>query len=805
MSVPAILQNKPLRRPTNMNIQSEILYPIQFNQHSTRFVFDNKGVLDSNSRINLAVSINKTAQQDSAVVDVPVLVADAIGVASCDFVELEINALRIGADIVSVAGSNAGGTTVNFLKTALAPVITDGLKVGDFLVNYAISNGTQASTITEINTSDATNTVITVAPALGAAVATAAAIRFYSRTKYVVDALGSDDPSSVKDYYKGLMVKLGLATPNQTGATTAPAAAEMVQGRITGYTSSGEAGGNILTVGELFKCADGTTALDDALKKLGNIGLNAEQKQGCIYNPYSIVLGAAMAKTDGHWNGYDCVASTNVLPTAQGVIVHRYYADGATALTDAPKYHIKVLKPVARVAYLSTDANNFKLGWVQSPGTGGATSVVMRLFAQQIKGMMPISTGVSSLIKRAVLTIGGREVSSLDSVGHFNTITNLLNSTEYRQKVLRPLEGVNDGMTFRSSQDEEQGFIGLIDGNATDTATISIPASLELGGTLATTPRFSIPLSNLIPMMRGVKLPLFAINQEVSLLIEWAEDKDGHRICSQQPSGHTYEKTTIHEEECFMMCDYLYFEEEMGMIMNEIEQNDWSLPYEDVITIDAQLSAIADPGGTTPHNFTKTETNTLLYLGGKSVRSIIIQKQSDNATALNIGNNRLEGVYNSRGFQRPETYNLMIDNKPFYDNDLTLNGLHYQELSRCFDTHLQVPNARYSMADMVDGNFDYIRGGDSGYITNKKFLGLERGVGIEQSRALTGNQNYFGINLGNQAGMGVKMSNLPVIFRHITERKATNDEYNDPITYKFYATIKRGMGIRRGGMVMVSD
>ena len=44
MSVPSILQNKPLRRPVDMNIQSEILYPIQFNQHSTRFVFDNKGI-----------------------------------------------------------------------------------------------------------------------------------------------------------------------------------------------------------------------------------------------------------------------------------------------------------------------------------------------------------------------------------------------------------------------------------------------------------------------------------------------------------------------------------------------------------------------------------------------------------------------------------------------------------------------------------------------------------------------------------------------------------------------------------------
>ena len=109
------------------------------------------------------------------------------------------------------------------------------------------------------------------------------------------------------------------------------------------------------------------------------------------------------------------------------------------------------------------------------------------------------------------------------------------------------------------------------------------------------------------------------------------------------------------------------------------------------------------------------------------------------------------------------------------------------------------------MADMVDSDFDFDRDTADGYITDKRFGGVETGINIPQSRALTGNQNYFGINLGNAAGMGVKISNLPLIFRHALERKSTNEEYSDAIQYKFYATVKRGMAVRQGGMVMVSD
>ena len=800
MSVPSILQNKPLLHPTDMNIQSEILFPIQFNQRSTRFVFDNKGVLDSNSRINLAITINDTPSSDYEGGETAEMVSDTVAVPTGDSAEFEITAVQYknSGDTAILAAS--GTTTTAVLTTGdLTDITTAGLSVGDQIYNYS-SGITQISTITGI---DAATFTITFAPPL-TAVAGTNEVRFFSRTTYDIKVDAASDnvsPSSVGAYYVGQKVRLGL---NDAGAT-ALVSTGIVQADIIAYTSS-TAFGSVITIdpATLVLASDGTTALGDIQNKLtltGDAGLN---KKGSIYNPFSVVLATDQEKKDGFWDGYVMTAEGNVSPEVS-VRVLKYYKTSASAISSGLKDGIKVINPSDRTAYLVRTAEDFGAGWVLQIGTGGVSVITFSLTEQHTKGMLPISTGVSSLIRRAVLTIGGREVSSLDAVGHFNTITNMLNSTEYRQKMLFHLEGVNDGMTFRDDALGSDGYIGLVDGDVLDEDLITIPKALEISNTLATTPRFSIPLSNLIPMMKGVKLPLFAINQEVALLIEWAEDRDGHRIISHRPEGHLYAPTTISESECFMMCDYLYYDAEMMAIMKDIERNDWVLPYEDVITIDAQLSPIVEPTGETPNDFTRTETSTLLYLGGKTVRSIIVQKQSDNHTFTNIGNNKLEGVYNSRSFQRGETYNLLVDNNPFYDTDLTLNGLQYQELSRCFDTHLQIPNARYSMADMVDGDFDFNRDTADGYITDKRFGGVETGINIPQSRALTGNQNYFGINLGNAGGMGVKISNLPLIFRHTLERKSTNEEYSDAIQYKFYATVKRGMAVRQGGMVMVSD
>jgi hypothetical protein len=804
MSVPSILQNKPLLHPTDMNIQSEILFPIQFNQRSTRFVFDNKGVLDSNSRINLAVVIQpEPSSQTPAVLTEELATTDAERVRpiTSDYAQFETRAYRINGGAFPQFTA-ATVSTLDFTDAEILPELGDGLVVGDQILDVDNNN---MSTVTSI-VSSAGTTVVSVSPDLPVAPTPGGKVNFFSRGRYLIDedpATSNVPPSSVDDYYNGQMVRLGLTVNDNVY----PLQSDIVQARVLNYFSTGIAGQNVLTIDRttLVLASDGTSPLGDAQNILSMTGDVERTRLGCVYNPYSIVLGVAQAEVDGFWDGYFATASQNVSPEGTPIKVVKYWADGAVALAQGVAEGINVINPANRTAYLEREGRFFD-GWVVQVGTGGQTSVTMELGEQFIKGMLPISTGVSSLIRRAVLTIGGREVSSLDAVGHFTTITNLLNSQEHRQKILYHLEGVNDAMTFRDSAAGEDGYIGLVDGDIEDEVFITIPKALEIRDLVETTPRFSIALSSLIPMMKGVKLPLFAINQEVSLLIEWSADLDGHRIISHRPEGIGHIKTDIVESECFMMCDYLYYDKEMMAVMQEIQENDWVLPYEDVITIDAQLAALAEePSGATPFNFTRTSTDTLLYLGGKTVRSILVQKQSDNPTFTNIGNNKLEGIYNSRSFQRPETYNLLVDNVPFYDTDLTLNGLHYQEFARCFDTPLQIPNARYSMANMVNEDFDFDRNNADGYITDKPFGGVETTVDVSQSRALTGNQNYYGINLGNAAGIGVKMSNLPAIFRHTTQRKSTNEEWSDSILYKFYATIKRGMAIRQGGFVMTVE
>ena len=803
MSVPSILQNKPLRRPVDMNIQSEILYPIQFNQHSTRFVFDNKGILDSNSRINLAVSVNKleeitTGEEDSAVVAPTVVLPTTVDAGLFKGAQVELTS----GNITAIAGGST--TTAKFASVTIGDIKNKGVKVGD---QFAITVAGRLNEVSMITGISDTTDLITFSPAIATAVGVGNTAKIYSSTVFEVLTDAGATVSEVEDYYVNMYMRIGAGE----GDGTTAGANGITRGLITKYDTS--ATPNQITIGASQFAPDYPYRLNteadtlwvDANKQSLLLNTTGDNKLLCVYNPLTIVLPASLDEVEGYYNGYNLTAENNISPDNKKTTVIKYYQTKAEALADTGN-GFKMIDPPARVCYISKTFNAPNHGYSLVAGTGGATEITLHKHEVFASSMFPISTGVASLIKRAVLTVGGREVSSLDSVGHFNTITNMLNSTEYREKILFHLQGVNDGMVFGKDTQGLDGFIKLAHGKAIDGVLTTMPDALKLGGTLLTTPRFSLPLSDLIPMLRGVKLPLFAINQEVSLLIEWAEDINGHRIVQETEAGSTYEKTTIHESECYLMTDYLYYEAEMDAVLNEINGNDWTLPYEDVITIDAQLPALTQqPVGNTPLNYTKTETDTLLYLGGKTVRNLLIQKQSGNIHMTGgIGNNRLEGIYNSRGFQRPETFNLMIDNKPFYDNDITLGGLQYQELSRCFDTHLQIPFARYSLTNAVNDNYDLDRD-TGGYISNIKFLDAPHGgSAVPQSRALEGNQNYFGINIGNPSGNGEVMSPLPLIFRHTTERKATNSEWDDPITYKFYATIKRGLGIRRGGMVVVS-
>tara|TARA_R110002072_G_scaffold155457_1_gene305751 strand:- start:4851 stop:7355 length:2505 start_codon:yes stop_codon:yes gene_type:complete len=831
-----ILDNRPLSHPTDMNIQSEILHPIQFNQKSTKFVFDNKGVLDSNSRLNLAItraeqtSINVTGSGAAAVLGT--IATTNISVASMDSQEL----LGTQAPMLDVNGNSfraqATGSSSTAVKTLAADLeiiqvifgnkasnVTAAIAKGLQVANVTKSSGAGISLVTAI---DLTTGVITCDPALASGTPDNNDRIMLLQTDefWIAKGTGTMDVSTTENYYAGMEIYYQV---NDGGA----GAATIMKADIV---TSKE--GSLAGVGDriIITTTNRRLATNDAItagthNKLALMGvyfqntagdatgtLSANSKLLTIFNPHSATLavgaGEDGAQATGHWNGYALTTTGGTdLATIGGAstprtrkLIYRYFLTAAEAAAHTPDVNLHPLEGKPSIVYFTKASPK----WVVGPN---AQTYTMAKHEYPVTTMLPISTGVASLIKRAILTIGGREVSSLDEVGHFNTIKNLLNSTEHRQKIDFHIKGINDGMAYKKNVAGIDGFIGMK--LSSDTTEVGVPLQIKIQSTIGETPEFSLALSDLIPMLRGVKLPLFAMKQEVALFIEFSEDINGHRVCEELQSGYTYEKTTIHEESCFLMTDYLYYDEEIDALQTEINRGGWKMPYNDMITINSTLNKLAvEPAQASPHNFTKTETNTLLYLGGKTINSIIVQKQGGNADLLlNVGNNRLEGIYNSRGLQRPESYNLLVDNVPIYDSDIRLSGLQYQEFSRVYDNHLEIPFARYSLADVVNAEYNFVNR-DGGYITDQRFNDVSteplKEKGVRLCKALSGNQNYFGIRLSNGAGVGREMSNLPVIFRHITERKATNHEYSQTLHYKFFVDITKAMAID-GGIATMMD
>ena len=63
---------------------------------------------------------------------------------------------------------------------------------------------------------------------------------------------------------------------------------------------------------------------------------------------------------------------------------------------------------------------------------------------------------------------------------------------------------------------------------------------------------------------------------------------------------------------------------------------------------------------------------------------------------------------------------------------------------------------------------------------------------------MSGEQNWVGLELGNKGGEGRTLSNMPVEYRAVIERKGDNDEYDLDMTYRFFVITQKLLNIKNG-------
>lgn len=439
------------------------------------------------------------------------------------------------------------------------------------------------------------------------------------------------------------------------------------------------------------------------------------------------------------------------------------------------------------------------------------SQINLRQTCNQIGGVeqecyLPTSTAALAMIERAYLTIGGRRVSNLESVGHWNTWKRLHWSQEYREGVAKPKQGGDDcfygsaarGIAAASATainargfDSPYGTLGRrSDEYAKNAATGVMDSALtnrktDPGKIITSDPNTSpdvvVGLSQLIPFLIGVQLPLFAIREEVALVIEFSPDSTGHRFFIPAANAANFDtvKSTIVTNSVYLMADYLFFPDQLEMLTQEMMQGGgYDIPYDEIQVLEnTEPTLVAGQ-----HSF-----DSQLPLGGKKVKAVVMQQQQVDGANLSIDN---IGRYNSLGLRLGQSVNLFIDSTPFYNKNITNQSLMLQEANEVEGVPLQLPDYKWSWTNQVDA---------AG--ANSK-LGLsDRTMNGYANSVEAATAQFLGVKLCNASGQGIRISNLPMIWKRSATIAADDD--GKQFTLRFFCVTQRLLNISNGIVHMI--
>ena len=463
---------------------------------------------------------------------------------------------------------------------------------------------------------------------------------------------------------------------------------------------------------------------------------------------------------------------------------------------------------------VSINQNSVKFVFNRTGVLDSNSQINLRQTCNQILGaeqscVLPTATGALAMIERAYLTIGGRRVSTLERVGHYSTWKRLHWSQEYKEGIAKSKQGGDDCFYGSASRVIEaiappsltkvnaRGFASPygqlgrrsneyaktpLDGtmNATETDRQTL-LSRVITSDPTTSPDMACTISQFIPFLKGVQLPLFAIREEVALVIEFAPNTFGHRFVVPQATAANEANifSTIVTSEVYLMVDYLYFPDQLQMLTEEMMQGGgYDIEYDEIQVIENTENALVAG---------QTAVDIQLPLGGKKVKSVVMQQQRvDGAHAVypNIG------LYTSVALGLGQSMNLWIDSTPFYNKNITNQSLMLQEANEVEGVPLQLPDYKWCWTNQVNNVGALSKPG----LSDRLFNGYANSEEIATSQ-------FLGVKLENAAGQGIRISNLPMIWKR--EATVAAGDAGRQFLLRFFIKTQRLLNISNGIVHMI--
>lgn len=338
-------------------------------------------------------------------------------------------------------------------------------------------------------------------------------------------------------------------------------------------------------------------------------------------------------------------------------------------------------------------------------------------------GTFPTNIGVNSLIQRATLRVGTAVIAEIDDYNHYqgyksmfiHNPINLERETYTTSRILN-YDNILKNDTGSRSLVNGSGYGLSTDGNYVIAAN-GITGNLVPIDELFTgnKPVFSIALADLFPMLREHQLPLYLINEQISIELHFVSAASLKRcIYDKEAGGATGTLFTMDTTETKLIADYLYYTD--GDIMARFQQQNMSTP----ISYDYPDYRL------NKRTFTQAQLQGLTTLdiggAGRVVRKVITALESNLAEP----DSSLTNVYSSFSPATATnnvqlfTTNCVFNDQRLYPVDRSNPSVHYYDLVRAEMNIPAITRAEWSKEGVAGG-----------FTEGYEYLGFSQGSSTE--------------------------------------------------------------------------
>lgn len=356
---------------------------------------------------------------------------------------------------------------------------------------------------------------------------------------------------------------------------------------------------------------------------------------------------------------------------------------------------------------------------------------------------LPPTVGAHSLISRAALRVGTKTLQEIDGYNYLSAYKQMFVSNEHQLQREQVLSGKNIAHEFRyddqattsggPDNDTRAFTYGLSNGKEYNSSYGNEDPDLRVNDfiNLKNNPQFQIALADLFPMLKQTQLPLYMMQEQVSIELTF-EPTQNARACG--ADGVAAADYAINTDQVKFIADYIYYPQEM-MATYANQNPEITINHFDYRHSKVSVSATTANGNTLIRN---------LGGAGRIVTKVITGLQSD--SSLNDGiTNQYHAISPENTYDFGEdpaadsrngslTVNVKYNDRFLYPIDVTNPARHFHNTAQAEGMVPFVTREEYSAEGVA--------------LTKDEFMGFDQDTGdAATEQGVLGRCNWLAFRL----------------------------------------------------------